>query len=667
MKIIARIFLLIFFSVLTGTLLFSQNKTLDSLKLLLKNETKDTTEVNVLNSISKELSTTGDYDRARNYAEQAKILADRLHFQRGVADYYSNIGVVFYYQGNYSEALNSHLAALKIRDSLQDKRGIAASYNNISVVYIYQKNYSDALHYLLPSLAIKEELGDKKGLISTCNNIGLAYYGLKNFSEALKYYQKSLAISVGMKSAKGMGNAYNNIGDIYYDEESFDTAYHYYNEAMTIRRRSGYRQGMMSSLVKLGNTCTLLKNFKEAHADLDSALAIAIDIKEKEGMGDSYDALSRLAAAEGDFKSAFEYLGKFKDIKDSIFNEQSVNNSIRASLNYEFGKKSAAQKAENEKNEALLKEEANRKQLAVYFVLGILLLVVVFSFFVYRGFLQKKSANRELDLRNRKIEQAYTIIETKNQEITDSINYAQRIQQAILPEISEIKNALPESFVFYQPKDIVGGDFYFFTKKENEVFIAAADCTGHGVPGAFMSLIGSKELGLANLESNSPGKILQRLNLGLKNTLKQNNLEGTKDGMDIALVKITGKEIIFSGANRPLWIVRKNATTTEEIKPVKTAIAGFTPDDQEFAEHTLQMNSGDTFYIFTDGYTDQFGNSNTAMRDQKKLSTKKFREKLLSIQQMKMEEQENELRKFIGSWRGENEQLDDILVIGVRV
>ncbi|HTL83437.1 MAG TPA: tetratricopeptide repeat protein [Bacteroidia bacterium] len=651
----------------------SQNAVLDSLKLLLKKPTNDTNEVMLLNSISKELTNTGDYERARNYAEQGKILSDRLNYAAGKADYYSAIGVIFYYQGNYSEALSSHFNALHIRDSLNDKRGVASSYNNIAIIYTYEKKHEEALKYLLLSLNLKLQLKDEKGLVSTYNNIGLANQGLMHYDEALRNYRLSLGISIKTKNNKGIGNAYNNIGSVFYERKQFDSAYVYFRNAYDIRAKTNYKQGLVSSLNYLGQASLELKKNSEALKYFSDALSLAKEIHEKDGMKNAYSGLASYYEAVGNYKQAYENFGLFKIMQDSIFNEESTNNALRAEMNYSFAKQQAETKAAQDKKDAeterqkeAFEAEAKRKQLIIYFISGSLVLMLVFAFFMVRSIIQKRRDNRELDLRNKKIENAYSIIETKNHEITDSINYAQRIQRAILPELSEIQNTFPESFIFYQPKDIVGGDFYYFRKTPEAVFIAAADSTGHGVPGAFMSLIGSKELSLANLREQSPGKILGQLNVNLKNTLKQNNLDATKDGMDIALVKVMHDQIIYSGANRPLWIIRKNSETTEEIKATKTAIAGFTPNEQIFDEHVIPVQKGDQFYIFTDGYSDQFGRS-SAMQEQKKLTTKKFRELLLQIRHESMNQQEERLRKFILEWRGESEQLDDILIIGVRL
>jgi serine phosphatase RsbU (regulator of sigma subunit)/ligand-binding sensor domain-containing protein len=268
-------------------------------------------------------------------------------------------------------------------------------------------------------------------------------------------------------------------------------------------------------------------------------------------------------------------------------------------------------------------------------------------------------------------------IALQKQEITDSINYAQRIQQAILPPYEGIKKAFPESFVLFKPKDIVSGDFYWFhlasgQPQHGEVaYIASADCTGHGVPGAFMSMIGVEKLNEAVKNNNLPGDILKQTNRAIKTTLHQSGSDNeSRDGMDIALLNYdfhSGK-IKYSGANRPLWIIRAGHKEIEEIKATKCAIAGFTDIDQEFENHEVELKAGDTLYIFSDGYADQFGGHNG-----KKLMTKKFKDVLISIQNLTMPEQEIYLDKFIEDWKKPvetpgkyYEQVDDILVIGIR-
>lgn len=281
---------------------------------------------------------------------------------------------------------------------------------------------------------------------------------------------------------------------------------------------------------------------------------------------------------------------------------------------------------------------------------------------------QEKERKKILEEQNEKLEElvqerTFELAE-KNHEITDSINYARRIQQAILPKHEEIKATLNNYFILFKPKDIVSGDFYFYEKKGEAVILAAADCTGHGVPGALMSMIGSEKLMGAVSESIEPSTILQLLNKGIKSSLRQSDSDdSTRDGMDIALISINVKtnEIKYAGANRPIWIIKSKSKEVQEIKATKKAIGGLTPDDQFFEQHTIQLNLGDTFYLFSDGYADQFGSGG------KKLMTKKFREILLSTQDLPMHEQKNYLHDFIENWKKDVEQVDDILVIGVQL
>lgn len=263
-----------------------------------------------------------------------------------------------------------------------------------------------------------------------------------------------------------------------------------------------------------------------------------------------------------------------------------------------------------------------------------------------------------------RIDKLRTEIEYRHKEMLDSVHYAKRIQAAILPENSEISNAFPESFVLFKPKDIVSGDFYWFEEKDEKFFIASADCTGHGVPGALMSMLGADKLNNALLHSSEVSGILSELNKGVKKVLRQSGREdSTRDGMDIALCSFVKdlKVLEYAGANRPLWIVRNDKNEIEETKATKTAIGGLTEDDQEFTKHRFELKKGDTIYIFSDGYADQFSSLD------KKLMTKKFKEVLLSINSKSMVDQGEFLGNFIDNWKGDMEQTDDILVIGIRV
>ncbi len=263
----------------------------------------------------------------------------------------------------------------------------------------------------------------------------------------------------------------------------------------------------------------------------------------------------------------------------------------------------------------------------------------------------------ELKVRNEEIS-------IKNKEITDNVNYAKRIQSAILPDLKKIYDSLRNSFVLYLPKDIVSGDFYSFFQNENKVILIAADCTGHGVTGAFLSVVGNSLLTqiIQERKIEEPGKILDYLHEEMIATLNQRNSEST-DGMDISICSINLKTntMQFAGANRPLWLYRNNELTI--INPNKYPVGGLQISHEEnFETHTLQLEKGDTFYIFTDGYSDQFGGDNG-----KKLMTKKFKETLMSIQNLDMQKQKEFLMEYLEKWKGKNDQVDDVLVMGVRI
>ena len=275
----------------------------------------------------------------------------------------------------------------------------------------------------------------------------------------------------------------------------------------------------------------------------------------------------------------------------------------------------------------------------------------------------KKLLEEKVKIRTLQLEEKNMEIEEKNKDITDSIRYARRIQQAILPKEEQILHALPLSFTLYLPRDIVSGDFYWFAQKEGYVLAAAVDCTGHGVPGAFMSMIGSSLLNEMVNEKNitDPADILHSLHAGVVHALKQGEEDSdSKDGMDVALCRLNTEngDLFFAGAMRPLYLVQQDTLT--EIKGDKFPIGGSRKEDgTKYTTHTVSLKPGERFYLSTDGYADQFGGP-----EKKKLMTKRFKELLLQIRNLPLKEQEKKLENFFTEWKGNEPQLDDVLVIG---
>jgi len=339
------------------------------------------------------------------------------------------------------------------------------------------------------------------------------------------------------------------------------------------------------------------------------------------------------------------------------------------------------------------KEPYQKSGFLIIFLYSWYFILIIFSIITFMQMFQQHKLNIELNL-------AYQQIEEKSEDINASIRYASRIQEAVFPPEELTRSLLSNSLILFKPKDVVSGDFYWIAEKDNKVLVAAADCTGHGVPGAFMSIMGFTLLKQALEEHGitQPAQILDDINVGMQEILRQNLEEPTiKDGMDIALccIDFVKMKLQYAGAFNPLYLIRKDVANSEmvkngkaisfnenlaEIKADKIPIGAFLNKElKEFTNHEIDLEKGDTIYIFSDGYADQFGRppvdisaseetiKRAKLKKQKKFKYKQLKEYLISIQSKTMAEQEQLLDKTIEDWRGELDQIDDILVVGVRV
>ncbi|TAD98388.1 MAG: hypothetical protein EAZ97_10940 [Bacteroidetes bacterium] len=330
-------------------------------------------------------------------------------------------------------------------------------------------------------------------------------------------------------------------------------------------------------------------------------------------------------------------------------------------------KAEVAQKAiEQERYERA--QEAQKKQLAEEQKAKLEILVSHRTAELQESNEELNQTNEEINLMLEQVNLQKTDIENKNKVILDSIHYAQRIQQAILPTEKTIKQYLPEGFVFYLPKDIVSGDFYWLENiesPEKTIFLAVADCTGHGVSGALMSMLGANILSQIINEQQiySPELVLHQLDKKIRKQLKQNdNIYNLHDGMDIAFCQICGEKMYFAAAQRPLYILRKGELI--EIKGSKNPIGSGSSlyKEKSFTQHEINIEKGDIFYLFSDGFVDQFDET-----DRKKFGSKKIKDLILSLQNIPLSKQENMVRQAFSSWKGQNKQTDDVILLGFRV
>jgi tetratricopeptide (TPR) repeat protein len=595
----------------------------------------------------------GNYTQALAYYNAGLKIAEELSDKSFQATFLGNIGIVYANQSDYPKALEYYFKTLKIDEELGDKRGIATNLGNIGTVYNSQSDYAKALEYYFKALKINEELGDKIGIASWLINIGIVYHQQSENPQALEYYFKALKIAEELRNKRIVAISLGNIGAVYSYQSEYLQALEYYFKALQIAEELGDKRSMAALLGNIGNIYRKTGKFKESEKYLKQALALSDSLGTLHIIRDVESFLSQLYDTLGQYKLSLIHYKKYIASRDTIDNDDKRKQINFLANKYEWEKKEAVMKEQQEKERALFLANQRRNKIILYSVLSGLALVLVFSFFIYRSLRITKKQKHI-------IEEQKHVVEEKNKEITDSIRYAKRIQNAILPPDKVVKESLKESFILYMPKDIVAGDFYWLDNKNNTVLFAAADCTGHGVPGAMVSVVCNNGLNRSVREHGitEPGKILDKTREIVVAEFEKSE-EDVKDGMDISLCALNGNQLKWAGANNPLWIIRNGELI--EYAPNKQPI-GKVDKPTTFTTHHIELQQGDKIYIFSDGYADQFGGEKG-----KKFKAANLKKLLLSIQNESMEQQKIILQQTFNQWKANLEQVDDVLVIGVSV
>lgn len=538
---------------------------------------------------------------------------------------YINIGLLYDDARNIDQAIIYYNKALSLARELNDETSMASAYSNLGSVYTLQNKYDLAIECLERSLKIKERLGNKKGVAITLNNLGATYYNMQDTAKALVYFNKAYTIYLELNDTKNIYTSCYNIGVVYLEKNNYTIALEYLNKAYGLAQNSG-------SLLK---RIYCLEN---------------LTIAEK-GLGKT--------------KEALEYSIKCVALKDSLYDTE------QASITAEMQAKFATEK--NQKENEILNLQVKSESFIKTIFIGVTCLLLLIAIYILWSLRQKQKINNALHEKNKIIEEQKLtvehqkqVVEEQHKDITDSIKYAERIQQAILPPEQQWKSLFSESFVLYKPKDILSGDFYWAEQKGDLLFVAAADCTGHGVPGALISIVNYNLLNKAVLEKdlNDPADILNYVNTQLIVALHQTYQDSSvKDGMDISLCVINTKtlELKYAGANNPMYIISNNQL--EQLSPDKFPVGAFIEDKvQSFVSKQRQLQKGDSIYLFSDGFADQFGGPKG-----KKFKYKQLKDNLLEIQQLPMHKQFTVLTNNLTTWQGNLEQVDDILIIGIRI
>jgi len=670
----------------------------------------------------------GRYAEALEAYQKVLAICEQIGDSWRMAACYNSIGNIHIYQGRYAEALESCQKALAIRERIGDQRGIAGAYHSIGVIHYAQGRYIEALEAYQKALTIRERIGDQPGIADCYNNIGNIHRAQGRYAEALEALKKALAIYEHLGNPQRIAAYYQNIGSTYIEQKQYAKALEALQKAIALYERINDQEGIALSYYDLGTLYQAQRLYPIARSYFQKALAIAQSLKLHDLLDDIYLNLaqtdSALAASGLShlWKSAYLHHRLHTAYKDSVRNEESIRKQAQLESQYEYEKKIALLKAQQEKERALAHAQLQRQKTernALLTILAVTLLALstmaYFQILLRRKNrliqeqaqeLQQKNAelqsinqaltesnkiiqaqaeelstknaelttlNAELEATNKALSQSYLTIQKqakelarKNEEILDSIHYAKRIQQAILPSHEKWLRLLPNSFLIYQPKDIVAGDFYWLEETDHHIFLAVADATGHGVPGAFVSLVCANSLNQALRQEglDSPAAILTRAKTIVTQVLTQ---EGThlRDGMDIALIRLeknTPARLTYAGANRPLWIISHQKELIE-LPPTRQPI-GFTDTEKPFEEHQIDLSSRlpAMLYAFTDGFIDQIGGPKG-----RKLMSKGLREVLLEISPKPCPEQKEHLQTFFTTWKGEWPQLDDVTLIGVRL
>ncbi len=646
------------FFTLLSTCSFSQTeKQLDSILDVCSKMKDDTNKVIFQNEISWSFKYSHPKQMEKLLFGNVK-LAKKLKYNPGIALAYKNLGILMDEAGNIPKSIECYQLSIRYYKKAHDEMGVAKSEANIGILYRDLKRNKEAIEKFHNSNKVFIRNNFLQGQLIIYENISICYEFEDQLDSATVYIKKAMDIMNRLGTVDP--DVYGNYANIFMKQKNYPKAIEYYEKAIAIL---GSASEGTTWTDNLGLAYYEQKQYAKALPLIEASIRNANNIYSANVMA-THMHLANVHHAMGNDKAAFDILKTYITIKDSIFSLENARQLSELTEKYQSEKKQI--QIENQKKQ--IKSEQTQK----YFFAASMVVFIGLGFLLFRSLKQKNKANKIILEQKSLVEDQKDALEYKNREILDSITYAKRLQDAILPAVDYWHKTLPESFILYKPKDIVAGDFYWLEKhtvsngsvSEDYLFFAAADCTGHGVPGAMVSVICCNALNRSVLEFNliEPGKILDKTRELVISTFNKST-ENVKDGMDISLgcLNVKTNQLLWSGANNPLWIVPAESSEIIEWKPDKQPIGTFA-DEKPFNTHSMVLEPKTTIYLFTDGYADQFGGENG-----KKFKYKQFKESILAIHNRPMEEQKEHLETTFESWKGELEQVDDVCVIGIRI
>jgi serine phosphatase RsbU (regulator of sigma subunit) len=610
-----------------------------------------------LHTLSKYREEKECYSRALKHFQKTQII-------EGIAKVNMLLGRLHSKLLDYEKAIKYYFEAKKIYERLNDIDNIYNVQQNIGVMYFEKGELKRAKEYLLNVLKYQSKSNKLDDKASAYTNIAGIYIAEKKYDSCLYYFKLSLKYSLSGNNIDHIAVTYNNIGHIYNMIKKPDSAIYYFKKSIEYYTKIDNYAGISVANSGIANTYFMLKNYKMAEEHYKIALSIAEKYNIRKFAYSQYKQVSKFYAHLKNYEKAYLLLNSYLELKDSVENENKnrLLEEMQAKYDYEKQEKEIALLKEQQilKDERT-KQEKQKNKILFAALVGIITFSGISGFFIWRAYKIKKETNAKLTLQNIEISQ-------QHKEIKDSIKYAKRIQEAILPPVEQINKLLPENFILYKPKDIVSGDFYWVEEKNDIVYFAVVDCTGHGVPGAFMSIVGRNGLNEAinTLNNPNPAEILDYLNFFVNQSLHQTYEHSTiRDGMDLTLCAYNknNHSLQFAGANNSLWQIKNKNGEFIEIKADKQPIGNYVGfNTKPFTNHVVQFEQNDCFYLMSDGFADQFGGPKG-----KKYKYSRLKELIASAYHKNMNEQLALLSEEFEKWKGNIEQVDDVCIMGIKL
>ena len=604
-----------------------------------------------------------DFEATRYFYTKSLAAARLTLDKKLIADELSALGDVLRLQDNNTVALNYLLQAMYAYKDLGDQAKLCNTLSLIGDIERCVEQYNDALKYLEEALDLAIKNNYVKDQAFCYSSIGGTYQLQGKYSEAFYHYKKGLLLAQSISDTMRIIDFDYSLADLLIDQNNANVALDYLNEGVKLSHMVNDQYHLGFCYMGLSKAYLKQNQYKRSIEKGLQAYKLGQKLNAYGLCSEASDALYKAYLGVNDYKSAFYYLKVTKDSYDSTMSSDQIKKQAELELNFKNAYKekqdSLLRASQQKQKDIAHRAELNQQKLLTVSGIVGLIMAAIIAVIVFRYY-QKEKKSKQI-INNQKL-----IVDLKNKEIVDSINYAKKIQQAVIPTTAEINSVFPKNFVILFPKDIVSGDFYWITNTADYSFFAVVDCTGHGVPGGFMSMLGMALLNEIVNEKKiyEPADILDVLKIKIIMALRQSeNINENKDGMDIALCRVnkSRRELVFAGANNSLYLLRDN--TLKEYKGDKHPI-GFSFDntDKQFTQTLIPLEKEDMLYMFTDGYPDQFGGPQG-----KKFKYKPLEQLLMQIHKLDLHAQQQQLIRTHEEWKGKLEQVDDICVVGLRV